>query len=1503
MAVESNYVPAMRQLASNALRNQDLESALKWCSMAVEKKDPLSSLTLASLLPSDETNANYIQELLRYAAQNHSIIVPEKKEKIVFKVPHAKEILNDFLSEKHKAYEEQLETVRSEELASLEMQAIDQKNISAGCFFMKKFVQGDKLLGIKKMPERTLDWAELLTQSQQFDPDYFNASGAYQALDTIADDQDPQLKSRAHFLLGSLKRRQMWENNDFSESSLVKQHLMQTTENPQASLMLAEFDEKQAVAHCKKAVVVLHKASAIEHPPLIRALVQKCKQLVQAQESGVLEVILQLCDTPEFERIKDPELAFGLGCDLLEMRGGVEETGKELKKQKQKMRNHAIRLFKSAYEKGNVIAGWYVLAHEQPHENSVAFLERVVHATGTADAKTNESATVVCQALEHLQTRSGDQSLYAQLGRIYLKDQFLAADEKKGFELLKKSGDKGLSVLIEHAQKMQNPEVCLDAGILLVENRKKIDRAQALAAGYAYLDRALENGDATLKERMIRECLNDSNILRSYAVAAMKIYCEDIAEQEEPAQKSLDFINEVFPIFIERADNGDVDSALLVHELLTEWPKVVTHAQLTDKAGLAHCYLDQTARSGDFDALCKQMQQYDNLAPDEIAYTNAARFWHLLYMISSICSAQDAPEIKTKAYAALVKLYDDKMAHDAIIINSPEFYYYLMMAFAQSDGQKAFNAFLKGERCVHVDMVNPDHVAMHTRLGVPQVLERCAQEGKGWALYALGLMHLNYFPLERIDISTAQDIHESIKNLEHVRSYMLQARIAKEPHTNLTGCDESNIDYFLGNHYQKLALLNSKEALVWSAKAMQYFDACGQQGNPKGLKEWAIGCLKGDGPKGQEAFEKAIKRLIQAAALKEQEAIDELAKISQKGFAYASQCGGAITAQMLESIKRIDEDNFNQTVQELGLPLNDAPVNNVPVASPVAIEQAIANFNNGAYQAAYDIFQQEAATDDVVANIYLGIMHRDGVLVEKSAARAREYFIDALLKGQTRQVNLPILKIAYEGLSGCSADDVRAHVARASYMVSVELHKRDPGKTPINVDEISSHLLQAEKAAWASSNDDDRRLIFSSGLSSLIVALYRKEKSIPLLVEVVSTYLQRVLHIGINTQRDQEQMVELVIPLMEFNQEIINNILDERARSCFLKNIGEKKVSLLLTSLKTIIAARQRDLFLSLLGLLHIEGTLEKLPWANIKMGEEYLGQASQLTNAAKEQTKSAKAAQLVLGFLYLNGHKLMDTIPYKPKRGVQLLQPLADQSSKSALMALGNHYRFAKKNDHAEVYFKKACELSQQNGEAAFGLIKIYENKPKKIIAQDYVWANNILQSMSAHPDLADIVPLHQAYCALLANNKSVFSDDAIMHMLEQVVLKTDRNPLIQKELSELCQHNQLPEIIDEWRTKNEANVQTKDERKSLTKALSLSEFIRRFAIFKLSKNLPDITKTIVKISVEMGKADLKMADVPLLKVLIDEVRNGVKKMSHAAPSFMSKDLAFFDIIEKKYG
>lgn len=860
----------------------------------------------------------------------------------------------------------------------------------------------------------------------------------------------------------------------------------------------------------------------------------------------------------------------------------------------------------------------------------------------------------------------------------------------------------------------------VDAAIYLNMHRKKDERIEQAVT--TYLDRALQDSDPAVRRALIQQCQLDTEYLFSYYYRALNLYAKDLSSKNGLLANESCFMQEQLKLSMERADRGNDEEAIWVYHLLKNYTECFTAIPEKTRTALESKYFKRAFDAGNYTALCLGLPAGRNgLSSDENDVLNQTMsFWAKgITVASRQAPVEGLPEpsaIKKKAYDNIITLAGKKLSLPVKTrtIDDAIFYYQMFVGLMEHDPVRAIDAFHRAQLMIYCeDTVNDKNkINLFAKTGAHALCKRLQKEGCGSAYYveAHNLFNQAFYLFKP---ESPDYFLKVIEQLEVVRLLLKQSLAAQKPHLNFSMFSESDIDAVVGTQYYHLGSHNVGSVREsYYKKAEEHLKKSAEQLNAKGMCEYAKLIFEGEGARGQQAFEQAIKYILKSYLLENEEAKEIVQSMLEKGIAFTKTCGGTMTASLLAEIKEF----ITATVR-----LSETD----PVLS-LARSTAHVSLDSEAQHAHYRMVKERADEGNSEAMAALAIMFRDGQGVTADQAQAQEYFIKSLI---TWDGNLPypkLLNISFAALEDCARSNLRAQIGRAKAQVALSLPelKLIPSDQERNIKVIENRntiiktLKNVHAQMFASVDSKDRQLYFSSDLAHIINRNCTERTEGVFLTQLAHVYAQRMLRFPQEFAADAPEM-KLMLQAFEHVQRRLEQSLS-------IDNA---------TAIKKQTEAAQ--------ALKKLRDVLNDLMTNNneYKNRFEYLGSLCDIFLAIKEERPAVQTMQTLkrlaargnknvmrtTGLLLIYGNKLNQKFPKERAEGIALLDRLTrEQKDVRGFLDLAelsltesmnrnktSNKEAAKKIKDAEQLLAQVLEIDPHNSDAQFSLAEIYFYNP----------------------------------------------------------------------------------------------------------------------------------------------------------------------------------------------
>lgn len=1396
---DNPYLPAIQQLAKKAILEKDpqaLDLTLKGAMFGDER----CMFSHASLLTNpefvhensciDDVQRELLAHQLLFTVKNTmqpTITVKNNKFEIDNTlVATAEQYYKDHTDKLCQLYHQKLDNLAQhdpEQLEQIKNEAIATASVPAGCYFINKNADNNDYQSL----EQVTDWAELIACRPEFYAfygsnksalTYLKQSGALKALERVAHQSDyPELQQRACMIMGTLGINELEsEKFDVSRARIIraratKKYLEKAAEsNPEALLMLLAFDDQEQVFDvCDRLIEGLPVLSRQRANLAIDQIIKKLSYMPQEKKSEAKIVKSKLFASDCIAEYKKNLSGWQLYSLALEM---VDAECIE----------HAAPTFADAYAKGHIRAGCKLLALTNIDQKKIiGFLDDLFTKTDALDmVAQNELADDMQLAMKNVALHATDLAIHERVvGR--LKDHRASFT---AFNDLYKNG------------------------------KRKNDQYRQMA--HRYMQHALTTPNILFKKQLIEYCMDHDDLLL-LATQALPELCNDKSNEND--ENTVLLFNRALKTLIKKADEGDADqeesssAAMAAHAFLTNMPERYFVNAISEPKKLGEFYLDQAARQGYLPAInaLKDSTTYNVIPFNGQAFLKAATFFS---QAINICKPEEKElkkvlSQKLMTQCVLVMGINTQNADERIKTDfaNPDLFYHFTMGLGEWDERVAYMAFLKAEE----NASKKNNFELFERIGCADYLKKLEQQGKGWASYARAITIFNRLPLnEKLEWRKPA---ERLKMVKEVQELIQKAKNAPFPYSgNKIALGE--LDLINGSQLEIMAgELKNKDIM---AKAITYFEQSALKKFPAGLQKFGILNLLGTVGKGQQFALRALENLIEATTLGYKPSHNVLQDIYQQGFGYKFGCGGYVTNEMRSMINKaliaVEKTNpkENNSAQEAA----DKENNAIQMQANVSLyEQAIKNLESGNFALAYNQFRQEAARVNVGAIAYLGIMQRDGLGSEQSLQAAKRSFITALLQWDHRHIQYyTILQNAAMCLEELFGEDLNARIAIAKFaigcvrfkelskslqqmfpqMVFLTTGSQDLNRHESTIENIFSKINDAEIIAFKSKSDEEKNLFFSSGLADAINDFCDADNDAQILSTALLITRYRLLELGKpKNNKDYETLVFAQKKLMGLLVNTVKGIKD-----CTVTQVAAETIKILDS---TVELAEVDPEFNGVLGMLHVMGSLQEMPWADLNHGIQLLEIAAK--NGSEE-------AGLALAHLHLYTVKLSPR--FEKNKGKAILEKLAgDYHNHGAMIELAEALIEDDKFKEAEEYLRRAILIDPADRKSLYllGHALLYNADTSK----NYREICNFLELAGKDETFTQSTRLIQAYLGLshpesFQENDPLRSEQRLLDYLDRSLLSCMvKNRVTNAALTSLCLSDKFLDELKKWSQKIE--------------------------------------------------------------------------------------------------
>jgi TPR repeat protein len=1361
---DNPHVPSIQVLAKKAILEKDPQ-AFDLTLHGAMRGDQRCMLSHASLLTNpefgsqnsmlDETQRELIaHQLLFTAKKTMQPLITVKNNS--FKIDNSLAIIAEGYYKDHTdvlcaMYHQKLDDLAQhdpEKLEQLKQEALATAFVPAGCYFIKKNAAHNDYHSL----EQAIDWAQLVASRPEFYAyygsnkaalSYLQQSGALAAIDTIAQQSAyPELQQRACMIMGVLGINELKsEEFDIPRARIIrgrttKKYLEKAAEsNPEALLMLLAFDDQeQVVGVCNKLIDGLSVLSPTRAHQAFDQIIKKLSHLPHEKKSEANKVKTKLFSSEHVAAYKKNLTGWQLYSLALEM---VDAECIE----------YAVPTFADAFSKGHIRAGCKFLALTGIDQKKVVgILDDLFTKIDALDtAAHGELADDLQRALMNMAINTTDLAIHERVvGRL--------KNHRASFTAFNNLYQNGKRKSVQHKE---------------MANR--------------YMQHALSTPDMVFKKQLIEYCMAHDDLVLLAAQELPALYTKNHNTQE-----AILLFDQALKTLIKKADEGDLKAAMASHAFLTTMPESYFDTIISDPKKLGEYYLDQAARQGYVPAInaLKDSSTYNVVALNEEAFLKTATFFS-----SAINSCK--PEQKNLKEVICQKL----MAQCALVLGmdmgmadqrgkkgfeNPDLCYHFVMGLGEWDERLAYLAFLKAEE----NACKQDKPKLFERIGCADYLKNLEKQGKGWASYARAISIFNRLPKnEKLEWRKPAEI---LKMVKEVQELIKKAKDAPVPY-NGSQIQLGELDLINGVQLELIARDSKNKEIM--AKAIAYFQESALKKFPPGLQKFGLVNLSGAAGKGQQFALRAIENLIEAARLGDKPSQNFLKDIYEQGFGYKFGCNGYITNEMRSMISAALLPINKPTDEQADPKENNAA--HVQTNDSLYV-QAIKNLESGNFALAYKQFIQEAAHVNVGAIAHMGIMQRDGLGVEQSLQAAKRSFITALLQWDYRQIHhYKILQGAAHCLDELFNQDFAARVATAKFALGCARTKLLIGM-PLHDErsllDLFSKINDTETMAFKSNSDEEKNRFYSSGLADSINEFCDASNDAQLLSIALLITRARMLELG--RPKNNKDYEALAFPQKKLMGLLVNAV--KGGKECALSQVTRETIETLSSTMEHEPVDHE---FNAGIGMLHITGALQKMPWANLTRGIELLEVAAKNGN---------EEAALALAHMHLFCSK--SSALFEKKKGKELLAQLAaDYHNSNAMIQLAEILFEEDSFKEAEKYLTRAISIDPGNAKALYLLGHTLLYKPQTT-PKDYREICNLLELGSVDEKFTQATRLIQAYLGLahpeaFQENDPLRSEERLLDYLDQSLFDS----LIKKEatgvaFANLCLELNFLKELEKW-------------------------------------------------------------------------------------------------------
>lgn len=942
----------------------------------------------------------------------------------------------------------------------------------------------------------------------------------------------------------------------------------------------------------------------------------------------------------------------------------------------------------------------------EPVKSALGLTEKIIshelfdadylHAAGVRSAvekltehenqKIKERAVKICSQWDDAESRVGKFQLASSAAHERIKEKFDGS--KYSPEILEE--------LIERADIAYQGEDLVDAAIYLHLHRTK--NPDAIQGVKRCLNRALLNPDPLVRRAIIDKCQAADGELYWYWADALYKYAQELSDQDGLLQEEADYIKKQLNWMIEKSKNDKSgDMALTVYTLLKKYPRCFPDIPEVQNHKLQEEHFKKAFDAGNYAAICSGLARMRVIPlprnPEE--YACAMVFWSQACIVSakeqksSLKRSIDPVELNAESRQKIKELLLSKKELGETKEDAA-FYYNAAVALAPYDAPLAQSALHNAEAVVFATQGDETRKrGLYEATGMRAALEACAAQGHGWAYFEQA-QHIFVASLNPgRDVNPYEHALHGIKEINHARELLQKSLQAAHPHTDFSQLEESDLDVVQGLHYMALREISD----LHKEKALELFKTAADKRNPKGLYNWAKLTIEGHNEafKGQAGFEKALEFLQQAARQNNEDAIEYLQKIEEKGLLFVGASGGTMNIALKTAVKTCLNEIKGRAVQ----PVEGGQSHVMDPADEYRITLECANAGN------------------VEAMVKLALLLKEGHGVAQSDQLACERFADALFAGDARLGGA--MAIAYAGLTESAATNVRAQMARCK--ASMESFKRSERLTKnlTICDETCQEFRNLNRLMVDKTQAHEAELLYSTGLASALQDCLENYSCHNVFgYTILDGYMQRIVAFG----QEVKERAELLRAPIKFLLKRTENLFTMRFVTVKMNEFDSQALNDAIKSLTTVIdkklwADNQDE-------LRYLKGMLQFL--RTCSLSERVI---SNETKAIFDElaTRGHKGARYMCGYIAAQGNALSSSNKRDLSKGIALFEELAAQKDLRSLFALveiANTTNFKNPKERLEQatkmqgYLNAIIEVDPNNASAHNFLVCAYVNNPK---------------------------------------------------------------------------------------------------------------------------------------------------------------------------------------------
>lgn len=1429
------YIPAVRQLVVNQLTHGNTDEALQLASVG-QKYGDLGCLYLKACLllkGADEVPALAEQDpfsleisgrqLLEQAQQ--TIVLQSVTKSLRFHLPCARQLHSQISKDHERLFDAAEKSMQKSSEQEIELLEAGNPSFLQSCYLLKRYGMQDSSVSTKEAVAQVLSLAENMIETSDFNYETFYYSQAYHAVERIAFDVQNPEHQRASFLLGLIDSQRMGQDQTVDVSKVERHLEVATHYDKRALLMLAHYAKEPAdqLAYLDQLSKSLDQVNQKDHRLVFQTMVQQYHELMQKGHTNFTYGLVKLLKSNLYKELEgklcqDSDAAGQLGVQLLELYDTAEKNAATKNRADfRKILGAGRALCIASSQQGNLKAAWALVDYEKNDQRASSYLDVALDLT-LQKVRSGQSLEMSRSRLEFTLEQLSPQEVSHTgahaLAHLYLvKDGIVSYNEARALPFMRKAQEGAHAA--QTAFVFSDPEVCFNAAVVLHTNTRLDEHKKELLPDVNQrnnlFEHAINHGDRELRKKIVNYCLKYQGVLQN-GLNAFALYCDEYMKASAETKKIE------FPFFstamstVTRWAMGRINSEVPIVD--HRQPKAIMFLyQCTKRPGYLNEEQSAVVRDlvewaafarHDRYALDVLEVEFESVPQDATQASRAVLFWN------GWLKAYESDLKDTDRLHQVYRKIDVLSAHslartkDGLPFNTNcRTHYYLANMLMEGNPEKAAEHIMIGETC----MKNALHETREAqdlikKIGTLELIEAASKAGKEWAHYSLAGIKLH-----RIDtfISThSNDTDACFAEIEKIRDLLRKSTAYAQTLKDQYVLTLAEADYTESYVAEKLILSLGQNPQL-ATRAKNALEAAMASGYADAFYTWADNALAGDYGIGQEVLETAISRLCIAVEKGNKEAGYVLRDIHRQGFDYLNKCAGVITKELREKV----------TATMNVISLKEAV--DVPVQDTVAYGRYLLNRLENVEQAR-EIFQKASDQGDVVAQVYLGVMLRDGIGGPQSQQSAQECFIRAMRESARLEMTVErmrALNIAHEALRSLAATNLAVFMDRCRYSIDLLTSKYFDLSFPLIMAEVEA----IEKKLTESKEPQMNNMIYTSGIMQSLVNVCGSTKSVKHCMRVARMCAHRCLKVDssalIATMEDaQKKDKKSEFALLTFPFAYLTDLLAEATlgmenRAEAFQSVESQEVEEMINLLEQMISLGYLEPFQRLLGSLKVcwgmmshnkklaaegvanwehaekNGDLQAgYMWALIKLRGEQMGPV-QLIKNAKDQVVGKKS--------FFNTDA---------KAGVAKLQLLAHNGHSTAMGLLGQWYL---QNDNPEAAlpcYRKMITCQPENSKWAVGFLEAL-SKTKSTEQDRKLVCSAVATTQNSTRDRA-LGGIVASYLRLIRGVDGISDEQALDYIIDNAasfISVSESN----KSLVSFFKDTEYPKKIINWVTKLE--------------------------------------------------------------------------------------------------